>query len=62
MARQIVQKGKFLDVLEKALQAGITCFQFREKGEQGLKGSDKLLLARETSSTPVSSLSGSINH
>ncbi len=24
-------KGKFLDVLEKALQAGITCFQFREK-------------------------------
>ena len=40
-------KGKFLDVLEKALQAGITCFQFREKGEQGLKGSDKLLLAKQ---------------
>lgn len=40
-------KGKFLDVLEKALQAGITCFQLREKGEQGLKGSDKLLLAKQ---------------
>lgn len=27
-----------LEILEKALQAGITCFQFREKGEGCLKG------------------------
>ncbi|MBY4972263.1 thiamine phosphate synthase [Streptococcus suis] len=40
-------KGNFLDVLEKALQAGITCFQFREKGEQALIGSEKLSLAKQ---------------
>lgn len=27
-----------LELLEKALQSGITCFQFREKGEGSLKG------------------------
>lgn len=30
---QDCKEGKLLSVLEQALQAGITCFQFREKGE-----------------------------
>ncbi|MFD1363619.1 thiamine phosphate synthase [Lentibacillus salinarum] len=34
------------DVLEKAAQAGITAFQFREKGEGSLTGQDKLALGR----------------
>lgn len=29
---QDVAKGNLVGFLEKALQAGITCFQFREKG------------------------------
>ncbi|SBA08402.1 Thiamin-phosphate pyrophosphorylase [Staphylococcus aureus] len=35
------------EVLEAALKAGITLFQFREKGESALKGNDKLVLAKE---------------
>lgn len=39
-------KGNLLEVLEQALQGGITCFQFREKGEHALKGQAKLDLVR----------------
>lgn len=35
-----------LETLEKALQAGITCFQFREKGEGCLKGKELEAFAR----------------
>lgn len=33
----------FLNILEQALQAGITCFQFREKGAGSLQDSDTIL-------------------
>ncbi|MDQ0299971.1 thiamine-phosphate pyrophosphorylase [Salibacterium salarium] len=33
------------DILEAAIKGGITCFQFREKGENALIGSDKHSLA-----------------
>ncbi|RSL34954.1 thiamine phosphate synthase [Salibacterium salarium] len=33
------------DILEEAIKGGITCFQFREKGENALSGSDKHSLA-----------------
>lgn len=36
-----------LETLEKALQAGITCFQFREKGESCLKGAAYEAFAQE---------------
>lgn len=39
--------GKFLDILEKALKSGVTCFQFREKGETALQGYKKIELARK---------------
>lgn len=35
------------DVLNEALKAGITLFQFREKGTNALKGSEKMELAKE---------------
>lgn len=34
-------------VLEASLQGGVTCFQFREKGEKALKGEEKLEFARK---------------
>lgn len=40
-------KGNFLEVLKSALAAGITCFQFREKGHSALKGEEKRALARQ---------------
>ncbi|GGB42698.1 thiamine phosphate synthase [Virgibacillus dakarensis] len=36
-----------LQLLESALSAGITSFQFREKGEGSLTGNDKLVLGRK---------------
>lgn len=38
MGTQNVQEGQALAILEKALQAGVTTFQFREKGDGALKG------------------------
>ncbi|MCG3088009.1 thiamine phosphate synthase [Sporosarcina cyprini] len=35
-----------LDVLEKALEGGITCFQLREKGPGALQGQEKLAFAQ----------------
>lgn len=37
----------FLEVLEDALRAGITAFQFREKGKNSLKGEEKKNIAIE---------------
>ncbi|SDI20398.1 thiamine phosphate synthase [Alteribacillus bidgolensis] len=37
-------------VLKKAINGGITCFQFREKGSGALKGKEKETLARELQS------------
>ncbi|OJG27902.1 thiamine-phosphate pyrophosphorylase [Enterococcus caccae] len=34
---QDIQSGHLLDVLEQALKAGITCFQYREKGEGSIE-------------------------
>lgn len=34
-------KGKFLDILEAAFKSGVTCFQFREKGQGALSGQEK---------------------
>ncbi len=36
-----------LDVLEAALQGGITCFQLREKGDHSLQGNEKYLFAKK---------------
>lgn len=41
MAQQIVLKEKFLEILEAAFKSGVTCFQFREKGANALKGDEK---------------------
>ena len=38
-------KGKFLDILEAAFKSGVTCFQFREKGQGALSGQEKKELA-----------------
>ena len=37
----ICPKGKFLDILEAAFKSGVTCFQFREKGQGALSGQEK---------------------
>ncbi|TCP95793.1 thiamine-phosphate diphosphorylase [Cricetibacter osteomyelitidis] len=34
---------KLLQILQQALQAGITCFQFREKGKNALQNSEQIL-------------------
>ena len=47
MGTQNVQEGKALAVLEKALQAGVTIFQFREKGNGALKGEAYVRFARD---------------
>ncbi len=39
--------GNILDVIEEALRAGVTCFQFREKGKNALVGQEKIKLARQ---------------
>lgn len=36
-----------LDVVKEAIQGGITMFQFREKGEEALRGEEKKQLARQ---------------
>ncbi|SEN85380.1 thiamine-phosphate pyrophosphorylase [Amphibacillus marinus] len=36
-----------LTILEQALQGGITCFQFREKGVRSKQGEAKVMLARQ---------------
>src|SRR5690625_6870281 len=36
-----------VEILEEALQAGITAFQFREKGEHAKTGKEKLALGRQ---------------
>lgn len=38
------------DVLKKAINGGVTCFQFREKGSNALQGKEKEKLARELQS------------
>ncbi len=38
---------KLSDVLEQALSAGVTAFQYREKGPGSLDGADKLALAKQ---------------
>lgn len=40
-------EGKFLEILEAAFKSGVTCFQFREKGANALKGDEKVVLARK---------------
>lgn len=40
-------KDAFISILQSALEAGITCFQLREKGENALTGEAKLALAKE---------------
>lgn len=40
-------EGKFLEILEAAFKSGVTCFQFREKGANALKGEEKVVLARK---------------
>ena len=47
MGTQNVQEGKALAVLETALQAGVTIFQFREKGDGALKGEAYVRFARD---------------
>lgn len=43
---QDIPEGRTIEqVLEEALQAGITLYQFREKGPTALKGEDKKQLA-----------------
>ena len=34
-------EGKFLEILEAAFKSGVTCFQFREKGQGALSGQEK---------------------
>ena len=43
---QDVKKGSLEEILEKALEAGITMFQFREKGPSSLSGEAKEAKAR----------------
>ncbi|MBJ7540900.1 thiamine phosphate synthase [Streptococcus sp. SL1232] len=38
-------KGKFLGTLEAAFKSGVTCFQFREKGQGALVGQEKTAMA-----------------
>ena len=40
-------KKKPIDVLSEAIAGGITCFQFREKGNGALNGKQKYALAEE---------------
>ena len=47
MGTQNVKTGKALDVLEEALQAGVTIFQFREKGDGALTGQKYEQFARK---------------
>ncbi|KGR83289.1 thiamine-phosphate pyrophosphorylase [Lysinibacillus odysseyi 34hs-1 = NBRC 100172] len=47
MGTQNVKNRQALEVLEEALQAGVTIFQFREKGDGALKGPDYEQFARE---------------
>ncbi|MDG0843928.1 thiamine phosphate synthase [Staphylococcus equorum] len=45
---QDVPEGEsIIEVVTKALEAGITLFQFREKGETALTGDDKVKLAKQ---------------
>lgn len=47
MGTQDLQSGQdFLSILKTALEAGITAFQFREKGPTALTGAKKLTLAQ----------------
>lgn len=46
MGNQNVEERDPLIVLEEALRGGITFFQFREKGENGLIGEDKIIFAK----------------
>lgn len=36
-----------VDILKKAIEGGITCFQFREKGSSGKTGTEKLTLGQQ---------------
>jgi len=45
--QDIPQGSDIKDILKQALEAGITLFQFREKGPDSLKGKAKETLARE---------------
>lgn len=45
--QDILQGSDIKDILKQALEAGITLFQFREKGPDSLKGEAKETLARE---------------
>ncbi|MGM9951390.1 MAG: thiamine phosphate synthase [Lysinibacillus sp.] len=47
MGAQNVRERKPLAVLEEALQAGATIFQFREKGEGALEGEEYVQFARD---------------
>lgn len=40
-------EGQFLPILQEALKAGITCFQFREKGPRATWGQAKIDLAQQ---------------
>lgn len=43
---QDIADGNLISVVEEALKAGITMFQFREKGETSKKGAEKVALAQ----------------
>lgn len=43
--QNVVNEAVFFNVLEQALQSGITLFQYREKGQGALIGADKLRVA-----------------
>jgi thiamine-phosphate pyrophosphorylase len=47
MGTQNVKNRKALDVLEEALQAGVTIFQYREKGAGALEGAEYEQFARQ---------------
>lgn len=47
LGSQNVRQADPLMVLEQALQGGITCFQFREKGDRAKTGLAKIRLAQE---------------
>lgn len=42
-----LNKKRLLEIVEDACRGGITCFQFREKGDGTLEGQQKLELAQQ---------------
>ncbi|KRG09552.1 thiamine phosphate synthase [Staphylococcus sp. NAM3COL9] len=45
--QDIIEGESIIDVVTEALEAGITLFQFREKGKNALVGDDKIMLAKQ---------------